>query len=148
MTTMGSKQSAPTVVPSALTVRTQSRVLEITFGDEAFSLPFELLRVYSPSAEVRGHGPGQETLQTGMRDVGIDALEQVGNYAVQPHFSDGHNTGIYAWDYLYWLGKNQDAVWEDYLQRLEAAGFTRESGRDVSMTEAAPASGGGCGHKH
>ena len=90
----GSKQSAPIAVPTGLTVRKQSRVLEITFDTEAFSLPFELLRVYSPSAEVRGHGAGQETLQTGMREVNVDALEQVGNYAVQPHFSDGHNTGI------------------------------------------------------
>ena len=148
MTTMGSKQSAPLAVPTGLTVRKQSRVLEVSFDDEEFSLPFELLRVYSPSAEVRGHGPGQETLQTGMREVNVDALEQVGNYAVQPHFSDGHNTGIYAWDYLYWLGKNQDELWDDYLVRLEAAGFTRESGRDASMTAAASGGGGGCGHSH
>lgn len=148
MTTMGSKQSAPLAVPTGLTVRKQSRVLEVTFDDEQFSLPFELLRVFSPSAEVRGHGPGQETLQTGMREINVDALEQVGNYAVQPHFSDGHNTGIYAWDYLYWLGKNQDELWEDYLVRLEAAGFTRESGRDASMTAAAASGGGGCGHSH
>ena len=148
MATLGSKQSAPLAVPSGLTVRKQSRVLEVTFDDEEFSLPFELLRVYSPSAEVRGHGPGQETLQTGMREVNVDALEQVGNYAVQPHFSDGHNTGIYSWDYLYWLGKNQAELWEDYLVRLEAAGFTRESGRDASMTAAAVSGGGGCGHNH
>ena len=145
---MGSKQSAPVAVPTGLTVRKQSRLLEITFDAAAFSLPFELLRVYSPSAEVRGHGAGQETLQTGMREVSIDALDQVGNYAVQPHFSDGHNTGIYSWDYLYWLGANQVQLWEDYLQRLEAAGFTRESGRDASMTAAAADAGGGCGHKH
>ena len=148
MATLGSKQSAPLAVPTGLTVRKQSRVLEVTFDDEEFSLPFELLRVYSPSAEVRGHGPGQETLQTGMREVNVDALEQVGNYAVQPHFSDGHNTGIYSWDYLYWLGKNQAELWEDYLVRLEAAGFTRESGRDASMTAAAVSGGGGCGHNH
>jgi DUF971 family protein len=147
--TMGSKQSAPTVVPTALTLRKQSRVLEVTFGEEEFSLPLELLRVYSPSAEVRGHGQGQETLQTGMRETNVDALEQVGNYAIQPHFSDGHNTGIYSWDYLYWLGKNQDQLWEDYLQRLEAAGFTRESGRDAPMTAAQASGGGGCAsHKH
>ena len=148
--TMGSKQSAPIAVPTGLTVRKQSRVLEISFEGAAYSLPFELLRVYSPSAEVRGHGPGQETLQTGMREVNVDALEQVGNYAVQPHFSDGHNTGIYSWEYLHWLGANQAELWEDYLQRLEAAGFTRETGRDASMTAAAAAasSGGGCGHKH
>jgi len=131
--TTGSKQSAPMVVPSALTVRTQSRLLEITFGEEEFSLPFELLRVYSPSAAVRGHGTGQETLQTGMRNIAIDSLEQVGNYAVQPQFSDGHRTGIFSWDYLYWLGQNQEHLWEAYLQRLEAAGFTREAGRDTPM---------------
>jgi DUF971 family protein len=145
--TLGSKQSAPTAVPTGLTVRKQSRLLEITFDTEEFSLPFELLRVYSPSAEVRGHGPGQETLQTGMREIAIDSLEQVGNYAVQPHFSDGHNTGIYSWDYLYWLGKNQEQLWEDYLQRLEAAGLGREAGRDARM-QAEAASGGSCGHKH
>lgn len=151
MTTMGSKQSVPQAVPTGLTVRKQSRVLEVAFNDEEFSLPFEMLRVYSPSAEVRGHGPGQETLQTGMREVNVEALEQVGNYAVQPHFSDGHNTGIYSWDYLYWLGKNQDELWEDYLVRLEAAGFSRESGRDASMTAVAASgagAGGGCGHSH
>ena len=146
---MGSKQSAPAAVPTGLTVRKQSRVLEVSFDAEAFSLPFELLRVYSPSAEVRGHGAGQETLQTGMREINVDTLEQVGNYAVQPHFSDGHNTGIYSWDYLYWLGSNQAQLWETYLERLEAAGFTRESGRDAPMTAAAAAAGGGgCGHSH
>ncbi|MES2831245.1 MAG: DUF971 domain-containing protein [Pseudomonadota bacterium] len=128
--TIENKQNTPMVVPSALTVRTQSRVLEVTFGEVEFSLPFELLRVYSPSAAVRGHGAGQETLQTGMRDIRIDSLEQVGNYAVQPQFSDGHRTGIFSWDYLYWLGENQAQLWEDYLQRLEAAGFTRETGRE------------------
>jgi len=134
--------------PTALTVRMQSRVLELSFDDGSeFSLPFELLRVYSPSAEVRGHGAGQEVLQTGKRDVLIAALEPVGNYAVQPQFSDSHNTGIYSWDYLYWLGKNQAQLWEDYLQRLEAAGFTRESGRDAAMTSA-PVGGHGCGHHH
>jgi DUF971 family protein len=144
----GSKQTAPTPIPTSLTVRKQSRVLELAFDDgAAFSLPFELLRVYSPSAEVRGHGPGQETLQTGKRGVELTALDPVGNYAVQPHFSDGHNTGIFTWDYLYWLGTNQPQLWEDYLQRLEAAGFTRDSGRDTPMTVA---SGGGhsCGSKH
>jgi DUF971 family protein len=144
----GSKQTPVAPAPTALTVRKQSRVLEIAFDDgAAFSLPFELLRVYSPSAEVRGHGPGQETLQTGKRNVELTALEPVGNYAVQPHFSDTHNTGIYAWDYLYWLGANQAQLWEDYLQRLEAAGFTRESGRDA----VAPKPGGKdhrCGHSH
>jgi DUF971 family protein len=130
-----------TPTPTELTVRRQSRLLEVAFEDGArFSLPFELLRVYSPSAEVRGHGPGQETLQTGKRDVDMTSLEPVGNYAVKPHFSDGHDTGIYTWEYLYWLGSNREPLWEDYLQRLEAAGFTRESGRDAPMA----AKGGGC----
>lgn len=136
------KPTAP--APTSLTVRKQSRVLEITFDSgEAYSLPFEYLRVYSPSAEVRGHGAGQEVLQTGKREVLITALEPVGNYAVQPHFSDAHNTGIYTWDYLYWLGANQEKLWDDYLKRLEKAGFTAESGRDAPMAGAdAPK----CGH--
>ena len=97
----GSKQTPAAPVPTDLTVRMQSRTLEVSFDNGLqFSLPFEFLRVYSPSAEVRGHGPGQEVLQTGKRHVTLTALEPVGNYAVQPHFSDGHNTGIYSWDYL------------------------------------------------
>jgi DUF971 family protein len=113
--------------PTSIVVHRQSRVLEIEFDQgSAFRLPFELLRVYSPSAEVRGHGPGQEVLQTGKRDVDIVALEPVGNYAVQPRFSDGHATGLYSWDYLYWLGVNQETLWNDYLKRLEAAGASRE----------------------
>lgn len=136
-----SKQPAP--APTDLTVHTKSRTLEITFAtDESFSLPFEFLRVYSPSAEVRGHGAGQEVLQTGKRDILITALDPVGNYAIQPHFSDGHNTGIYTWDYLHWLGANQAQLWEEYLKRLESAGFTRETGRDTPM---AP-TGKSCGH--
>lgn len=144
----GSKQSPPSPVPTALTVHKQSRVLEIAFADgAAFVLPFELLRVYSPSAEVRGHGPGQEVLQTGKRAVELTALEPVGNYAVQPHFNDGHNTGIYTWDYLYWLGANQAELWAEYLTRLEAAGFTPDSGRDAVAAKAGgPAHG--CGHSH
>jgi DUF971 family protein len=144
----GSKQTAPGPVPTAITVHKQSRTLEIAFDDGAvFSLSFEFLRVHSPSAEVRGHGAGQEILQTGMRDILLTALEPVGNYAVQPHFSDGHNTGIYSWDYLYRLGESQAAMWEDYLKSLDAAGFGREAGRDLDIK----ASGGGehgCGHKH
>ena len=138
---MASNHHVP--IPVSLTVHKQSRVLEMAFDSgESFSLPFEYLRVYSPSAEVQGHGPGQEVLQTGKRDVLLTALEPVGNYAVQPHFSDGHNTGIYTWAYLYRLGANQAKMWEDYLTRLEAAGFTRESGRDAAMS----ASGKACGH--
>lgn len=112
--------------PTRIVVHRQSRVLEIEFDDgNAWRLPFEFLRVYSPSAEVRGHGPGQEVLQTGKRDVDLVALEPVGNYAVQPRFSDGHSTGLYSWDYLHWLGANQASLWTDYLKRLEAAGASR-----------------------
>ena len=146
----GSKQTTPTPQPTGLTLHNKSRVLDISFDDgAAFSLPFELLRVYSPSAEVRGHGPGQEVLQLGKREVGIAALEPVGNYAVQPHFSDGHDTGLYSWDYLYHLGANQAGLWQDYLDRLHAAGLAGDSGRDQgAQSAAAPASGSACGHKH
>ena len=117
-----------TPMPTRIVVHKQSRVLEIEYADgKLFKLPFEFLRVYSPSAEVRGHGPGQEVLQTGKREVGIDQLDTVGHYAVQPHFSDGHATGIYSWDYLFWLGDNQDALWEDYLQRLLDDGASLEA---------------------
>ena len=95
--------------------------------------------MYSPSAEVRGHGAGQETLQTGKREVGLTALEPVGSYGVRPIFSDGHDSGIFTWDYLYHLASNRDALWEDYLRRLEAAGFTRETGRDAAMGASANA---------
>jgi DUF971 family protein len=133
--------------PTELTVHKQSRLLEIAFDDNAqFHLPFEFLRVHSPSAEVRGHGPGQETLQTGKRDVDIVDIEPVGNYAIRPQFSDGHDSGLYTWDYLYWLGKNQAQLWETYLQQLEEAGYTRESGRDAPMAPAAKGGHQGCGH--
>jgi DUF971 family protein len=89
-------------------------------------LPFELLRVYSPSAEVQGHGPGQEVLQVGKRDVQIQALEPVGHYAVKPTFSDGHDSGLFTWEYLAWLGANQDELWQNYLDRLAAAGASRD----------------------
>lgn len=132
--------------PTSLNARTQSKVLEISFDDgKEYSLPFELLRVYSPSAEVRGHGPGQETLQTGKREVSLVALEPVGNYAVKPIFSDEHSSGIFSWDYLYWLGENQDQLWQDYLTRLQEAGYPGESGRDAPM---AVKSGSACGHHH
>ncbi len=128
--------------PTALTVHTQSRVLEIGFDNgRTYRLPFELLRVCSPSAEVQGHGPGQETLQTGKRDVGISAVEPVGNYAILIRFDDGHETGIYSWELLHRLGDQQDTVWNDYLKRLEAAGLDR----DAPM--AAPG-GHACGHHH
>jgi len=113
--------------PTDINLHQVSRVLDITFEDgRAFSLPVEYLRVFSPSAEVRGHGPGQEVLQVGKRAVDVRALEPVGSYAVQPQFSDGHNTGIYSWDYLYELGENQEKYWSQYLEKLAAAGASRE----------------------
>lgn len=132
----GLQAGSPT--PEDITVHSQSHVLEISFSDGAsFRIPFELLRVCSPSAEVQGHGPGQETVQTGKRFVDLVAIEQVGNYAVQPTFSDGHNSGLYSWDYLYLLGSQQDKLWQDYFAQLEAAGV----GRDDPMPEKA---GGSC----
>ena len=131
--------------PVALTVHQASRRLEIRFDDGAhFHIPFELMRVYSPSAEVQGHGPGQETLQTGKRDVLVTDLEAVGHYAVKPTFSDGHDSGLYTWDYLYHLGEDQDALLAQYLQRLAAAGLHR----DADMTPPGAAAGGSCGHAH
>ncbi|WJF90692.1 DUF971 domain-containing protein [Paraburkholderia bonniea] len=127
-----------TPVPTGVIVHAKSRVLELQYPNgENFRVPFELLRVYSPSAEVRGHGPGQEVLQTGKRDVTISAIEGVGNYALQPLFSDGHSTGLYSWDLLYDLASRQEQHWRDYLARLEAAGVQR----DAPMTAARPASG-------
>ncbi|MEX1165870.1 MAG: DUF971 domain-containing protein, partial [Hydrogenophaga sp.] len=112
---------------------------EVLFSDwQRFRIPFELMRVYSPSAEVQGHGPGQETLQTGKRDVTIEALEAVGNYAVQPTFSDGHNSGLFSWDYLYFLGAQEGKLWAEYNARLQSAGLER----DQSMIAA---SGKACG---
>jgi DUF971 family protein len=113
--------------PTEIKLHQKSRVMEIAFSDgRGFRLPYEFLRVYSPSAEVRGHGPGQEVLQTGKRAVEIRSLEPVGSYAVQPVFSDGHSTGIYSWDYLYELGENQEALWSAYLKKLSTAGANRE----------------------
>ena len=124
-----------------ITVHGQSRVLEVGFADGSlFRIPFELMRVYSPSAEVQGHGPGQEVLQTGKRLVELDSLDPVGNYAVQPRFSDGHDTGIFSWDYLYFLGSQQDQLWAQYQARLAAAGVDR----DADMP--APASHGCASH--
>jgi DUF971 family protein len=126
--------------PTALTLHQRSQVLEISYDDgQSFRIPFELMRIYSPSAEVQGHGPGQEVLQTGKREVGIEGLEAVGHYAVQPTFSDGHSTGIFSWDYLYRLGSQQDTLWADYEARLAAAGVSR----DAPM---AAAQSGACAH--
>ncbi len=132
--------STATPTPESLTLHARSRVLEVGFaGGEVFRIPFELMRVYSPSAEVQGHGPGQETLQTGKREVEIVELEPVGNYAVKPTFSDGHDSGIFSWQYLHFLGSQQEELWRDYLARLQKAGVDR----DTPM----PAKGGhACGH--
>lgn len=128
-----------TPVPTALTVHQQSRVLEVAFDDGAhFRIPFELMRIYSPSAEVQGHGPGQEILQTGKRQVLVSELTAVGHYAVQPRFSDGHDTGIFSWDLLYRLGAGQAQLWQQYEARLQAAGVDR----DAPMVKAG--AGGAC----
>jgi DUF971 family protein len=137
--------------PTELTVHQKTKLLDIAFDDgTAFSIPIELLRVYSPSAEVKGHGPGQEVLQVGKREVGIRGVEPVGNYGIKPLFTDGHESGIFTWDYLYKLGREQASLWQDYLQRLEAAGFAGDSGRapgTVLPGALAPAASG-CGHHH
>jgi DUF971 family protein len=131
-----------TPTPTALTLHQTSRVLEVGYADgNVFRLPFELLRVYSPSAEVQGHGPGQEVLQTGKREVGIVEIDAVGHYGVQPRFSDGHDTGIFSWDYLYFLGQGQAELWRKYEERLAAAGVER----DAPM---AGTTGSSCGHSH
>lgn len=132
-----------TPTPTEITLHKKSCVLEIAFDDGSrFQLPAEFLRVYSPSAEVRGHGKGQETLQTGKRNVTILTLEPVGSYGIKPTFSDSHDSGIFSWDVLHYLGVNQPALWADYLERLAAAGATRET----STPKESP--GGRCGsHK-
>jgi DUF971 family protein len=132
--------ASDTPTPTAITVRQQSRVLEVSFSDGAtYRIPFELMRVYSPSAEVQGHGPGQEVLQTGKRDVTVTGLAPIGNYGVQPTFSDGHDTGIYSWDYLHFLGSQEADLWQRYEQRLAEAGVDR----DAPM---AAGQGAACGH--
>jgi DUF971 family protein len=138
----GLAQDTPT--PVAMTAHGRSRVLEVRFSDGAsFRIPFELMRIYSPSAEVQGHGPGQEVLQTGKREVDLVDLKPVGNYGVQPTFSDGHDTGIFSWDYLYFLGSKEGELWAEYEKRLNDAGVER----DAPMAAKAGAGGGhACGH--
>lgn len=134
-----------TPLPTDIVVHQQSRVLELAFADGArFRIPFELLRVFSPSAEVQGHGPGQETLQTGKRDVGIVAVQQVGHYALQPLFSDGHESGLFTWAYLYELGRDQDQLMRDYAARLAAAGLDRDAPMPTAKGGHAHGSGGAC----
>ncbi|HEV8256723.1 MAG TPA: DUF971 domain-containing protein [Casimicrobiaceae bacterium] len=134
-----------TPIPTEIKLHQASRLMELSFADGTnFRLPYEFLRVYSPSADVRGHGPGQETLQVGKREVTIAELEPVGHYAVRPKFSDGHDTGIYSWDYLYDLGERQDELWQRYLARLAAAGASRDPDPNAPATSPAHA----CGHHH
>lgn len=129
--------------PEAITLHGASRVLEVGFADgSVFRIPFELMRIFSPSAEVQGHGPGQEVLQTGKRDVEVVTLEPIGNYAVKPVFSDGHDSGIFSWDYLYFLGSQQAELWQDYERRLQEAG----ADRDAPMAAKAAHGGHSCGH--
>ena len=121
------------MIPNNVVVHQQSKVLELSYEDgNTYRLPFELLRVLSPSAEVQGHGPGQETLQTGKREVLIANLEPVGHYALKPSFSDGHDSGLYSWDYLRFLCENQDQLWKEHVDKLAAAGLDR----DAPMTNA------------
>jgi DUF971 family protein len=135
----------PTPHPTEIKLHQTSRVMELAFADgSAFRLSYEFLRVHSPSAEVRGHGPGQETLQVGKREVTIAEVEAVGHYAIRPKFSDGHESGIYSWDYLYDLGVRQANLWEHYLERLAAAGASRDA--DPHAVATAPAHA--CGHHH
>ncbi|MEY4563789.1 MAG: hypothetical protein RLZZ618_3066 [Pseudomonadota bacterium] len=134
--------SAHSPTPVSLTAHQQSRVLEIGFSDgKSFRIPFELMRVYSPSAEVQGHGAGQEVLQTGKREVTLVDLAQVGNYAVQPTFSDGHSSGLFTWDYLYFLGSQEAELWQQYEARLAEAGRSRDA--DMPAPDAPS-----CGHSH
>jgi DUF971 family protein len=116
------------ITPTEIKLHQQSRVLEIKFSDGShFELPCEFLRVHSPSAEVQGHGPGEEVLQIGKEDVNIEKIEPVGSYAIKPTFSDGHDTGIFSWETLHRLGVNQEQMWQDYLDRLKAAGRERKT---------------------
>lgn len=137
---------ASTPVPTSVVLHQQSRLLELTFDDgTTFQLPHEFLRVYSPSAEVRGHGVGQEVLQTGKREVTLLRIEPVGRYALKLVFSDGHDSGLYSWDYLHLLGREYEALWQAYLERLAATGASRDPG-DAPPQK--PHGGGGCGHRH
>lgn len=128
-------------LPQNIVVHQQSKVLELAYETQTYQLPFEFLRVWSPSAEVRGHGVGQETLQTGKRNVVITSIEQIGHYAIKPIFSDGHDSGIYSWEYLYEMCVNQEEMWQDYLNRVEQAGVDRDA--PITKTKDAGHSCGG-----
>lgn len=132
-----------TPIPSEIKLHQKSRRLELVYAEgESYSLDFEYLRVFTPSAEARGHGPGQETLQTGKRSVEIERIEPVGTYALRFVFSDGHDSGLYSWDMLYNLGKHHDELWQEYLAQIEKQGLSRDI--DTSSRPAA----GSCGHNH
>lgn len=140
-----------TPIPTEITVQQKSKRMDVTFDNgRQFSFTFEFLRVCSPSAEVRGHGAGQETLQIGKRDVDIVRVEPVGAYAIKPVFSDGHDSGIYSWDYLYMLGEHQIVLWDDYLMRLSAAGASRDPDQATPQPQRGEGGcgSGGCGHHH
>lgn len=131
--------------PTEIKLHQQSRLLEIAFDDGAhYQMPYEFLRVHSPSAEVKGHGPGQETLQVGKMEVQVLEVQPVGSYAMKIVFDDGHDSGLYTWEYLDALGQNQDRLWQKYLERLEAAGASREPGDEP--VKQGGCGGGGCGH--
>ncbi|WP_265945266.1 DUF971 domain-containing protein [Dechloromonas sp. A34] len=132
-----------TPIPSEIKLHQKSRRLELSYDNgESYMLDFEYLRVFTPSAEARGHGPGQETLQTGKRNVDIERIEPVGSYAVRLVFSDGHDSGLYSWDLLHNLGKHHDELWQEYLNQIDAQGLSRDI--DTSSRQ----SGGSCGHHH
>ncbi len=136
-----------TPIPTEIKLHQGSRMMELTFDDGShFELSYEFLRVYSPSAEVRGHGPGQEVLQVGKRDVHIAQIESVGNYAIKPVFSDGHDSGLYSWDYLYMLGQRKDELWQDYLSRMAQAGASRDPDLNPPPAPKGGCGSGSCGH--
>jgi DUF971 family protein len=136
------KESQRTPNPTNITYHQASRLLSLEFDDgRTFDLSSEFLRVFTPSAEARGHGPGQEVLQTGKREVAIERIEPVGNYAICPVFSDGHDTGIYSWDMLYEFGRHHDELWAAYLEKIEAA----RASRDPQPVAAGAVTKGGCG---
>lgn len=135
-----------TPIPTDIRLHQQSRIIELAYeSGERFELSYEFLRVFTPSAVARGHGPGQETLQTGKRDIGIERIEAVGTYALRPVFTDGHDSGIYSWDLLYNLGRHRDELWQEYLKQIEAQSLSRDV--DTTSKPAATAKGG-CGHHH
>lgn len=135
---------ADTPIPEIIRLHKQSRVLELGYGDATYRLPFEYLRVMTPSAEARGHGPGQEVLQVGKRNVELLDIQPAGTYALKLVFSDGHDSGLYTWDLLYNLAVHQEALWAEYLRLVEARGASRDSGGEDAGAPRAPS----CGHHH